>query len=249
MEKIIKILAFDIETQYATAGVWSLWDQNVSLNQLFDAGGLLCYAARYVGESKMHFRKKGDKDFLTHMHTLINEADALLTYNGKKFDIKKLNKEWLVAGMKPPAPIPHIDLCQVVKGKFGFISNKLQHVSEQLGIGSKTKHEGFDLWIKCAKGDKAAWALMEKYNKQDVVLLEKLYDKLKGWIPNHPSFSLATESHVCPNCGGKHLQLRGFHVTKVSRFQRLQCQTCGTWSRERVNEVHPDNRKRIVTAL
>lgn len=245
----MRILALDVETMYVTAGVWAIWQQNIGLSQIFDTGGMICYAAKYVGESTMHFRRKGDKDFLTHLHKLINDADSLLSYNGKKFDIKKINKEFLLAGMKPPAPCKHIDLLQTVKARFSFVSNKLQHVSEQLGIGSKTAHEGFPLWIKCAEGDEKAWKKMRTYNIQDVRLLEKLYYKLIGWIQNHPSHALDNEISSCPNCNSSKLQHRGYAATKVAKYARLQCQGCGAWSREKVNEVHPDNRSDIVVSL
>ncbi len=38
--------------------------------------------------------------------------------------------------------------------------------------------------------DPAAWKVMEKYNKQDVLLLEKVYDRLLPWIKSHPNHHL-----------------------------------------------------------
>lgn len=245
----MRLLAIDVETLYITAAVWNLFEPHIAINQIFDPGGMICYAARYVGEKAMHFRRLGDKDFLTHLHQLINDADALLSFNGKRFDIKKINTSFLLAGMKPPAPCKHIDLYQTFKQNFSLPSHKLQYISGVLGLGSKTTHEGFPLWIKCAEGDETAWKKMTKYNKQDVLLLEKLYGKLQGWVKGHPSHSLKQEAHVCPNCGSKKLQHRGYASTKTCRYARLQCTECGSWSREKINEVVLDNRKSIVVGL
>jgi uncharacterized protein len=247
----MRILAIDVETKFITAAVWSLWEPHIAINQIFDAGGMICYAARYVGEKTMHFRRLGDKDFLTHLHKLIEDADSLLTFNGKRFDAKKINTAFLLAGMKPPAPCRHIDLYQTVKQNFSLPSNKLQYISGVLGIGQKTDHEGFPLWIKCADGDEKAWKKMMTYNKRDVVLLENLYDKLKGWVKQHPSHSIEQEAAVCTNCGGKKLQARGWALTAAGRYQRYQCQSagCGKWMRGKTNEVHPDNRKSTLVGI
>lgn len=233
----MKLLALDIETSYIVAGVWGLFKQNVAINQILDPGGMICWAAKWVGKKEVVFRRKGEKGFLTDLQKLLNEADAVLSYNGQRFDIKKINREFLLAGLPPPAPTKHIDLLKTVKAKFYFCSNKLQNIAGELGIGAKVKHEGFELWTKCLQGDKSAWGRMKKYNVQDVLLLEKLYKKVQGWIGGHPSYSLAAEARICTNCGSSKVQSRGYQLTKVGRYKRAQCQTCGHWQRERHNEV------------
>jgi hypothetical protein len=40
--------------------------------------------------------------------------------------------------------------------------------------------------------DKQAWDMMKKYNIQDVVLLEKVYEKMLSWIRNHPNHNRFT---------------------------------------------------------
>jgi len=87
------------------------------------------------------------------------------------------------------------------------------------------------MWLDVMDGNKKAQKLMETYNKQDVVLLEKVYDIVLPWIANHPNRSHYSGSAVCPNCGSKHLQHRGFTITAVGRQQRFQCQDCGKWSK------------------
>jgi ribosomal protein L32 len=87
------------------------------------------------------------------------------------------------------------------------------------------------MWLDVMDGNKKAQKLMETYNKQDVVLLEKVYDIVLPWIANHPNRSHHSGSAVCPNCGSKHLQHRGFAITSVGRQQRFQCQDCGKWSK------------------
>jgi predicted RNA-binding Zn-ribbon protein involved in translation (DUF1610 family) len=176
-------------------------------------------------------QKSGKKKMLDSVHKLLDEADAIVHYNGSRFDIPILHKEFLLSGMPPPAPSKQIDLLQVARRQFRFVSNKLDYVSQALGLGSKTEHEGHALWVKCMNDDRKAWKIMEEYNKNDVVLLEKVYDKFKAWIKNHPNHNAYSANACCPNCGSSKLQKRGTAITTTRHYQRFQCQQCGTWSR------------------
>jgi DNA polymerase elongation subunit (family B) len=229
----MKILLLDIETSPNTAHVWGLWQQNVSINQLMESSYVLCYAAKWLGEDEVHFdsvHQSKPKAMLKGIHVLLDEADAVVHYNGTKFDIPTLNKEFLLHRYNPPSPYKQIDLLRVVRSNFRFPSNKLDYVSQRLGLGAKESHEGHDLWVKCMNGDKDAWKRMESYNIQDVVLLESLYSTLLPWIKSHPNHNLYTSDTVCPTCSGHRLQKRGTAVTITGSYQRYQCKDCGSWS-------------------
>ena len=232
----MRTLLLDIETTPNLADVWSLWNNNVGLDQLRQSAELLCFSAKWLGAPKrdtQFWANRGDKRAVVQAaHGLLDEADAVCTWNGKRFDIPHLHREFLEGDLKPPAPFKQIDLCEVVKRQFRFPSNKLQYVSRQLGLSGKVGHEGHLLWVKCMAGDPAAWKRMERYNKQDVWLLEGLYDRLQPWVPGHPSWAaFEGDSSICPRCGGTRLQRRGFAYTAQSCYQRYQCLNCGGWSR------------------
>jgi DNA polymerase elongation subunit (family B) len=230
----MRILLIDIEVAPNTAHVWGIFDQNISINQLLESSYTLCYAAKWYGESKMYFdsvHKSSKADMLQSVHKLMDEADAIVHYNGSRFDIPILHKEFLLSGMPPPAPSKQIDLLQVARRQFRFVSNKLDYVAQALGLGSKTAHEGHVLWVKCMNDDRKAWKTMEEYNKNDVVLLEKVYDKFKGWIKSHPNHNAYSEEICCPNCGSRKLNKRGFAITSTKQYQRYQCMVCGSWSK------------------
>lgn len=232
----MRILALDIETSPAEVYAWGLWDQNIGLNQIARPTRMLCFAAKWIGEGgrTMFWSEYHDSTsaMIQAAWDLIDEADAVIHWNGTSFDMKHLNREFLEHFHTPPSPVHEIDLCSVVKRKFRFMSNKLQNVTEILGLEGKVKHEGFDLWLKCMAGDDAAWARMRKYNKRDVTLLEDLYGQLLPWIPNHPNRRLTQPDAGCPRCGAPDAELerRGYRYTAVSRFQRLCCRVCGGWS-------------------
>lgn len=233
-----RILLLDIETSPNLAHVWGIWQQNVGLNQLLESSTTLCFAAKWLGEDEIIFssiNKNPQKKMLTKIHALIDSADAVIHYNGTKFDMPTLNKEFLLAGFTPPSPVKQIDLLQVAKRQFRFVSNKLDYVSQILGLGKKTSHMGHELWIRCMNKDQDAWALMEEYNKNDVILLERVYEKMKPWIKHHLNLSIFSSEVVCPNCGKAHYQKRGFSYTSTSIYQRYQCKDCGNWFRDTKN--------------
>ena len=229
----MKILLLDIESSPNTAHVWGLWQQNVSINQLMESSYVLCYAAKWLGDKEVVFdsvHQSKPKTMLKGIHGLLNDADAVVHYNGTKFDIPTLNKEFLLHSFNPPSPYKQIDLLRVVRSNFRFPSNKLDYVAQRLNLGKKHEHEGHELWVKCMNGDKDAWKRMEQYNIQDVVLLESLYNSLRPWIRNHPNHNLFADDHVCPNYGSTRLQKRGTAISSTGTYQRYQCSSCGTWS-------------------
>lgn len=230
----LRTLAIDIETRPNLAYVWRLWDENVGLEQLVDAHEVMCFAAKWLGNPKVVFastHEGGKAAMLVAAHKLIDEADAVLHWNGAAFDLPHLNREFLLAGMKPPSPVAQIDLMLVAKKQFRFPSNKLAHVSEALGIGKKQQTGGFELWRGCMEGDPKAWAKMKRYNIQDVKLLEDAYHALLPWIHSHPTMALYGGG-ACPTCGSNNVQSRGLARTRTSSYRRFQCQECGAWFRE-----------------
>jgi hypothetical protein len=230
----MKILLLDVETAPNLVHVWGLWQQNVGLPQILDSGYVLCWAAKWLGQDDVHFDSIYDsspKKMLKGIHTLLNEADAVIHYNGTKFDIPTLNKEFILHGMSPPAPYRQIDLLQVARRQFRFPSNKLDYVANALGFGKKVKHRGHELWIQCMEKDPQAWEEMKEYNIHDVVLLEQVYERLLPWIKNHPNQNLYGETGVCPSCGSVHSQRRGYAFTSASKYQRYVCKDCHTWFR------------------
>jgi hypothetical protein len=129
----LRVLLLDIETAPNTAFVWGLYDQDVGLSQIIDTSYILCWAAKWLGEPYIHFertlhQKRSSKGMLRHIHGLMECADMIVTYNGNKFDIPTLNREFLIHGIPPPAPTKLMDLYQHVKRRFRFSSNKMDHV-------------------------------------------------------------------------------------------------------------------------
>lgn len=242
-----KILVFDIETSPILGSVWGLWQQNLSLNMITKDWYVLSWAAKWVGEDEVMYQDKSnswetedDYALLESIHSLLDEADIVVTQNGKKFDVKKLNARFVMNGMKPPSSFKHVDTLQIAKRHFGFTSNKLEYMTDKLCKKYKKlthgKFPGFELWRQCLIGNKEAWEEMEEYNKHDVLSLEELVFILAPWSNQIPNLDLYHdgEENVC-FCGCTEWKHSGYAYTSLSKFDRFTCTNCGAEKRGRVN--------------
>ena len=104
----MKILLLDIESSPNVAHVWGLWQQNVGINQLMESSYVLCWAAKWLDSDEIIFdsvHQSKPKKMLKGIYDLLDDADAVIHYNGTKFDIPTLNKEFLLHNYAPPSPL------------------------------------------------------------------------------------------------------------------------------------------------
>lgn len=250
----MSILGIDIETAPHTAYVWGTRKQYINTDQMIESGRVMCFSARWFSAESGRTifaseHEHGHKTMIVAAWTLLDAADAVVHYNGSKFDVPMLNREFIKYDMNPPSTFKEVDLLKTARKRFKFNTNKLDNVLDELGIGRKTKHEGFKMWVKCMSGDKEAWETMEGYNRNDVDQMEDLYHRLLPWIsrhPNHALYKANLDRPTCPNCGGNDLNSRGYRTTKTQRYRRFQCTDCGTWTRERYTDVSENERDNIL---
>lgn len=229
-----RILFFDIETSPNLGYTWSKWEVNVI--EFVKEWELLSFAYKWQGDKDVHclarpdFKDKTELSLVKALHRLLDEADVVVGHNSDQFDNKKAKAKFVEHNLPPVSPFTSIDTKKMAKGSFQFNSNSLNDLGQLLKVGKKLKTGGFELWTGCMAGDKASWKTMKEYNKQDVVLLEKVYNRLKVWDTKHPSFSaMEGKTDVCPICGSSNVQNRGYSYTRASRKQRKQCLACRHW--------------------
>lgn len=231
----VRVLTIDIESKPLQVYAWGLWDQNISIAQIVESGGMICFAAKWMGDKNIIFKSvhhDGYEAMLQSAHDLLSEADVIVTYNGVRYDVKRLNNEFMLAGMAPPKPFKHIDLIRTNKNRFDLPSRKLDYLAQQSGVGKKNDTGGFQLWIDCLAGDGKAWDTMRKYNIQDVVVTEKAYLRLLPWITDAPHLGMFTgEGGSCPYCGSTKVKRDGITHTNVQSYWLFECQNCGGWLR------------------
>jgi hypothetical protein len=241
-----KILFLDIETLPNISYTWGKYEQNVI--DFHQEWCLATFAAKWLGGKVF---SKGlpdypgykpwsydDSKLAADLWKLFDEAEVIIAHNGDQFDIKKANARFLLHHLEPPSPYKTVDTKKIAKAVAKFNSNKLDDLGEHLGEGRKIKTE-FSLWRGCMTGDAKSWSKMCRYNEQDVLLLERVYNRLLGWAKNHPNLGTIVNDFCCPKCGSKALQSRGMAVTTAMKYRRFQCQECGGWTREAINGFKP----------
>lgn len=229
-----KILFLDIETSPIEAYTWGTFDQNIGLDMIKKDWSILSWAAKWQGSKKvmqMDTQKMSEKKMLMGMWSLLDEAEIIVTQNGKKFDAKKLYARFIAYDFGPPSSYRHIDTLKLARKHFAFTSNKLEFMAKYL----KTKHQklkhkkfpGFELWEACLRGVKEAWNEMRKYNCYDVIVLEEVYDKLIIWDAGFRTPEVCT-------CGSKSYRKIGFFFSAAgTKYQRHRCNDCGAEIRDR----------------
>ena len=250
-----KLLVIDIETSPIVAYTWGpKWETNII--EFIEQSQIICFSAKWIGgkqETKglpdYSGYKAGiidDKKIVKRIHELLDEADAVVTQNGRAFDIKVINSRFIKHGLQPPSPYKIIDTLSEAKRYLRLPSYKLNDMGEYFGIGSKLAHEGFDLWKKCIAGVKASWTKMKRYNAQDVVLTEKLYNKIRPFMRTHPNFSVLADKHACPKCGSENVISQGFSANSTTLYRRAQCKDCGGWFRYGKSVIKLQNKRMNV---
>lgn len=235
-----------METAPAIFWAWGTGKQYLNLTQMLQPSRMLCFAARRLDKRKTEFYSEwehGQNGMAEQVHRILDEADAVLHYNGASFDVPWLRTVMKTAGLNPPSPFRQIDLYQQTK-QFRLDSHKLQHVSTHLSkLDGKVETGGFGLWQRVIDGDEKARRLFKKYNVQDVDLLLEMFEDLKPWLklPNANLYGDGTR--VCPKCGVDAIQHRGFYRLTTGNYKRYWCNPqrngCGGWSRDTRRE--PDS--------
>lgn len=258
LEKVVtktkpRILVYDVETAPILGYCWSLWNNNIGLNQIHSDWHLLSWAAKWLGEEDVYYEDQrgkenveDDKELLQGIWNLLNECDFVITQNGKKFDQKKLNARFVINGMQPPSSYRHIDVLQIAKAQFGFTSNRLQYMTDLLckkyKKSSHAKFSGFELWTECLKDNKEAWQEMENYNVLDILSLEELYGILSPWDNKLPVFDVY-DDQPSDNSGWTK---DGFVYSNLGKYERFRNTETGQQRRGSVNLLSKEKRNSLL---
>jgi uncharacterized protein YprB with RNaseH-like and TPR domain len=225
--------------------IWDLESTNLKGN----FGYLLCGAWKVLGEKKINcvsitdsptFEKDptNDKHICKELLKSLEEADMWVAHFGKWFDRPMLNTRLLGHNLPPLPPIPLIDTWRIAKDNLKLNSNRLATIAAWAGLEEKTPLSG-PRWIKAMAGHRPSINYVVKHCKQDCVVLEQVYEKIKCLCTNHPNVNLVDDSEdACPICGGE-ITKRGFTFARTRKYQRWQCKDCGGWSRSSAAEKQP----------
>ena len=254
-----KILVIDLETSNIIARVWGLWNQNIGLNQIIKPSTIISYSAKFIGDDKIYYNdtfyqknQRDDKKLVQEIISLMDSADFILYFNGKKFDGPRINSRAAANKLKRPKELQEIDPLQIAKKYLGFESNKLEYLTHMLCTKYKKKNDrkyvGQSLWNEFENRNEECRIEMEEYNKLDVLSLEELYlDHLAPYDKFVPNFSSFNDSPIFKcNCGNDTFKPAGYHITKKSKFEKFQCTHCGKTHRSSKNLHSKEKRESLL---
>lgn len=228
-----KVLTLDIETSPTMVYTFDMKPKWISPQKIIEPSRVLCFAAKWYDSDNVEFRSDhhhGHEMVIQDAWKMLDDADIVVTFNGVRFDNKHLKREFALAGLPMPRPWKDVDLYREAKKQWAFESAGLNYLAQRFELGSKVEHEGFDLWRLCLAGDDDAWDRMRKYNIHDVVLTEAVYDRMRGWIPNHPHIGVIDaegEGFLCNQCGGDELTSNGLRRAIIIDYRLYRCTNCG----------------------
>lgn len=121
-----KVLIMDIETSPLIAYTWGIYDQKILPDNVIKDWMCLSWSAKWLFEGKVfsgvltpeEVKNEDDSRIMKDIWKYMDEAAVVITHNGNRFDLKRLNTRWLINGLLPPMPAKSIDTLQVARSVF-----------------------------------------------------------------------------------------------------------------------------------
>lgn len=227
-------LFFDIETSFNIVSSWRVgYKINIGPENIIKERAIICICWKWQGEDKVYslqWDKGNDKKMLKQFINVLNQAEEIVGQNSDRFDIKWLRTRCIYHNVPMMPDYKSLDTLKLAKAGFNFNSNKLDYMGQFLGVGKKGETGGFKLWQdivmdNCSK----SMIKMINYCKQDVILLEKVYDKLNKYTKakTHVGVTLGGSKCSCPNCGSEERRKEKTRVSAVGiKTYQFQCKDC-----------------------
>lgn len=231
LKRPIRRLFFDIETSPNVVFSWRVGHKiNLSPDNIIEERKIICIGYKWQNQKKVTVLKwnehQNDKEMLEKFIKVIDDADELVFQNGDRFDLPWVKTRCIYHGLPPISDSKTCDTLKLARRNFYFNSNRLDYMAKFLGIGQKI-HTGFDLWKDIVlKNSPKALAKMCQYCAHDVILLEKVWDKLKLFVKQktHEGVMTGKEKWSCPSCGGNNVKKSKTKVSAVGTIShQMQC--------------------------
>lgn len=257
--KAPKVLLFDLESSPSIVATFGRFNVNIGPESVVREGGIILSACwKWLGDSTVHKAvltpeeavKDDDSRIVAMLYDAFENSDAVLGHNAAQFDVPLFKARLIANGFPPARKVKVIDTLKIAKG-LKFNSNKLDSLGNYLNVGRKKVTTGMSLWLRCIQGDAKALQEMLEYNEQDVILLEKVYNKLKAFQNNPVNAGHWHDDDKvhCPVCGSTNLSVTGNEVIAgASKFSEVQCNDCGHRSRTRVALTSKEQRANLLAS-
>lgn len=240
----LRVLFFDVETSPLLSYHWRVWKENIAPSQIEHGTFLLAWAAKWADKQKVESaalspaeaKAQDDSRIVASLADMIRTADVIVAHNLDRFDLPVLNTRLLALRLPPLPTVTRVDTLKVAKKNFRQTFNRLSYLADFLGIPTKDQME-FEDWRQACQGSQKALTKMRAYCRQDVRVLEGVFDGMRPYAQGLPRMVDAEHEmqRACPHCGAgfEALKPSGVYRTKASNFPKYRCDVCGKEARTR----------------
>ena len=231
----LRRLFYDLETSPNVVLSWRVgYKIKIDYENLLKERSIICIGYKWQGEKKAHViawnKDQCDRKLLAEFLEIMKGADECVGHNIDRFDLPWIRTRCLFHGLPPLPIIKTSDTLQWARRMMYFNSNRLDYIARFLGIGAKIKTE-FNLWkAVLLDHDNGALERMKDYCARDVVLLEKVWEKLSTMSPvkTHAGVLNGGEKWNCPRCASDHIvKVRRYVTAKGTEQRQMRCRDCG----------------------
>jgi hypothetical protein len=168
------------------------------------------------------------EEFMKALWDVFDQNDYIIGHNVKRFDRTQSNTFFAQFGLPAPSDCKFPDTMTAIKARFRLPSYSLKYCLRFFKIGQKMETGGDSLWIDAEEGDEKAQAKMLRYNQNDTVQTEKLWNFLvdNGWA-RLPVIDGYKKGMSCPRCLCIEWQKRGIKpIVGKGLCQYYSCKRC-----------------------
>lgn len=225
-------LFIDIETSPNVVYSWRVgYKINIDYENIVQERAIICIGYKWQGKPVQHliWNEGDDKAMLCEFIPILEAADEVVAHYGDRFDMPWLRARAAYHGIPVSPHIKTIDTKAQSARLFYFNSNRLDYLSQFLGLGKKIDTD-FGLWKDVVAGDEAALAKMVRYCRHDVRLLERVFLKLESYNKpkTHQGVMRGGTCSTCPRCGADAAVSIGKQVTGTGAVRpKMKCKACG----------------------
>ena len=227
-------LFFDIETTPIPVWVWRLHDKSnahISHKNIIPGFpyGIISICWKWAGTRRVNGwawdERQSDKEMLQEFIPILDEADEIVFHNGNRFDIPWVRGRAIFHRLPMRPNYVTNDTLTKSRAKFWFPSHRLDYEGNHL-LNDEKLPTNMKLWTAIVEDQcSASLAKMVRYCKQDVRLLEGVFDVMAPYI--EPVFSVAKRICDCPECGSARTVVRKEYRTAAGHDRvHFVCQDC-----------------------
>jgi len=164
------------------------------------------------------------------MSDILRQADAHVTWNGKRYDWRWVQtRRWGYGWDLLPAGIPHIDIMYTARSQMagGASLKMVSSTDPTLDADSQKTPVSGPEWVRAISGDATSQTYVEKHCIRDVKALEHEYERMQSQVWMHPR--LHDDRGACKFCGGVLKKQKTRKTALANPTIQYQCNDCGKY--------------------